>query len=462
MSRHSLNNGIHIPETPTRESMTRNLSHEEHLALFRSNIDQTSQSIQSPQVNLIQSPGLRRNENRRSTNSVSSVSHATQATVGTIATETSPFISQVINICNDVDKAANCIATEELVKKCIRNDIWTSNKFLSDLSIKAMKVENRDNPNSVLNILLNFTRKTDLSDLERLKFWKKYSGVVQQDLNNIKTICSRSIKDEIMTGKLVLKYYKFNRQTLTFLFSIKIGLKREHDEYETNTSATSDHNSDGEQENNNTLDDTMIRTLTIRKGPCPKKRKGMIHQLMNMAWNTRKIETVLESDNEDLIYVFYVTCVSRVVRKRKWNQCSQTKKLSAFVDPSDEAFAMLVLENNVSKWMDELRHGRTIGNEGRRKPLYTQGQQGRKWSKSGIIRFIELWKSCNEYRGRNREKKDQYNHIEKMIIRREKIWNDNSSRKRRKICLEDEAIIDEDFEEEQEMERCLQAMANGE
>ena len=49
-----------------------------------------------------------------------------------------------------------------------------------------------------------------------------------------------------------------------------------------------------------------------------------------------------------------------------------------------------------------------------------------------------------------------------MIIRREKIWNDNSSRKRRKICLEDEAIIDEDFEEEQEMERCLQAMANGE
>ena len=69
-----------------------------------------------------------------------------------------------------------------------------------------MKVENRDNPNSVLNILLNFTRKTNLTDLERLKFWKKYSGVVQQDLNNIKTICARSIKDEILAGKFILIY----------------------------------------------------------------------------------------------------------------------------------------------------------------------------------------------------------------------------------------------------------------
>ena len=210
MSTHCLNNDITIPQTPTREMTTRNLSHEQHLALYQTNTDQTSPLVQSPQININQSPGFRHNENRRSSNSVSSVSHATQATVlGTIGTENNPIILQVINICNDVDKADDCIATEELVKKCIRNDIWASNKFLSDLSIKAIKVENRDNPNSVLNILLNFTRKTNLTDLERLKFWKKYSGVVQQGLNNIKTICTRSIKDEIMAGKFILIYEIF-------------------------------------------------------------------------------------------------------------------------------------------------------------------------------------------------------------------------------------------------------------
>ena len=92
-----------------------------------------------------------------------------------------------------------------------------------------------------------------------------------------------------------------------------IGLKRERDEYETDTSANTDQNSDEEQDDRSIVDETMIRTLTIRKEPCPNKRKGMIHHLMNLAWNARKIETVLESENDDLIYVFYVTCVSRVV-----------------------------------------------------------------------------------------------------------------------------------------------------
>ena len=64
-----------------------------------------------------------------------------------------------------------------------------------------MQIENRDNPKSALNILINFTRKSELNDFDRLRFWKKYSGIVQQDLNNIKTICTRSIKEEIMSGK---------------------------------------------------------------------------------------------------------------------------------------------------------------------------------------------------------------------------------------------------------------------
>ena len=79
--------------------------------------------------------------------------------------------------------------------------------------------------------------------------------------------------------------------------------------------------------------------------------------------------------------------------------------------------------------------------------------------KDGIMRFIELWKHCNEYRSNNLIKKNRYLNIEEIIFNRERIWNENSSRKRRKVC-DDDTI--EDNEEENEMERILQAMVNGE
>ena len=153
--------------------------------------------------------------------------------------------------------------------------------------------------------------------------------------------------------------------------------------------------------------------------------------------------------------------MSRSVRKRKWNESSQKKKLSSCVDPSDEAFAMLVLENNVSKWMDELRNREVITGTSIRRTLYTQGKEGRRWSKDGIMRFIELWKHCNEYRSNNLIKKNRYLNIEEIIFNRERIWNENSSQKRRKVCEDDDHTV-EDNEEENEMERILQAMVNGE
>ena len=51
--------------------------------------------------------------------------------------------------------------------------------------------------------------------------------------------------------------------------------------------------------------------------------------------------------------------------------------------------SMLVLENNVSKWMDELHNGEVITGTSIRKTLYTQGLQRNKWSTDGIVRFIE-------------------------------------------------------------------------
>ena len=202
--------------------------------------------------------------------------------------------------------------------------------------------------------------------------------------------------------------------------------------------------------------------MTIRKGKCPEETKGIYHKLLSYAWHTRKIETILETGDDDLLYLFYVNCVSRSVRKRRWNEYSQKKPLRTFVDPSDEAFAMLVLENNVSKWMDELQNGEVYSGNSLRKSLYTEGQQGRKWSVDGMMRFIELWKVCNEYRGNDVQKKERYVYIEELISRREKIWNENSSRKRRKTCDDDDNETINDNDDESELERVLQAMVNGE
>ena len=200
MIRHNLTNPLSIPDSHENTDQTNVLSNQQQLELYAQQNTNVNDRICDDSISNTRSPSVQQNGTRLSTNSLSSISQQTHATIGTTVPYHGTCISKVINICNDIDTAENCIATDELVKKCVRNVIWNSNKFLSDLSIKAMKIENRDNPRSVLNILLDYTRKTELSNLDRLKFWKKYSVTVQQDLNNIKTICTRSIKEEIMSG----------------------------------------------------------------------------------------------------------------------------------------------------------------------------------------------------------------------------------------------------------------------
>ena len=61
-------------------------------------------------------------------------------------------------------------------------------------------------------------------------------------------------------------------------------MKHESEEYQEEISNSSDHDSGDDQEENNNLDDTIIRTFTIRKGARTNKRKGILHLcLMNLA-----------------------------------------------------------------------------------------------------------------------------------------------------------------------------------
>ena len=116
--------------------------------------------------------------------------------------DVSDAVVSIINISNDLDIEKKCDTTETMVKQCIRQKIWVNNKFLRDHTMKNMTITNRNNPNTILNLLLTSTRKTGLSDAHRFWFWKKYGNVVQKELNSLRTICTRNIKQQLMRGKL--------------------------------------------------------------------------------------------------------------------------------------------------------------------------------------------------------------------------------------------------------------------
>lgn len=89
--------------------------------------------------------------------------------------------------------------------------------------------------------------------------------------------------------------------------------------------------------------------------------------------------------------------VGCVVGRRVWKKNSDLVPLRLFVTASDEAFAMLVLENNAEKWIDEIENpGKS--RKDRSLSRYTEGikesTSPNKWGKEGIQRFLELFESC--------------------------------------------------------------------
>ena len=201
-----------------------------------------------------------------------------------------------------------------------------------------------------------------------------------------------------------------------------------------------------------------MRTLGIKKGKCPEDTKGIHHRLMKLAYLPRSIETIFDRLDEDLLYLFYTSCVSQSVGKRKWNQLVKSKPLSSYVSPADEAFAMLVLENNVPKWMNEVRFGKDNNSTYNYKTLYTEGKAGRKWNDTGKLRFLELLNHCKSYRVDD-ENRTTYGAIESMILKRERATaNTNNTYDENEDIISDDEVNANDNEA---VEAALLAVANG-
>src|SRR5207244_845227 len=108
---------------------------------------------------------------------------------------------------------------------------------------------------------------------------------------------------------------------------------------------------------------------------------------------------MLRSSNNLIYYDFIEFFLSAVVGKKKYKAKTCHYLLSSYASVSDEAFAILVLENNIDTWLDMAKRKITKGSNVPRK--FTNGgsskgevascQHNKGWLKQGLDRFNELF-----------------------------------------------------------------------
>ena len=208
----------------------------------------------------------------------------------------------------------------------------------------------------------------------------------------------------------------------------------------------------------------LLSVIKNKKGDKPIDC-GKYHRLMKLTWMPKSIENIHDIEDEEVLYLFYSECVSRAVGKRKWNKCSQVKNMGKFVTCSDEALAMILLENNLPKWMDEVRHDKILSRAEKRKTLYTEEDKTKGWTNRGLRRFMELCQACHNRRNGTDEKRAKWIEIEKFIMKREIQWNELSNRKRKRAeennDLNTREDDNEESDEEVDIENFMLAMACG-
>lgn len=112
----------------------------------------------------------------------------------------------------------------------------------------------------------------------------------------------------------------------------------------------------------------------------------------------------MRENNTNYAYTMFVTSIVPVVVGRyEWKQKAHKVHYSTFVTPSDEAFGMLLVENNYEAWVEIAQ----TGDKGDKKPKYTKhamnsGRYGG-WSTQGIRRYNELIRIVKEDRRKDKQ-----------------------------------------------------------
>ena len=153
---------------------------------------------------------------------------------------------------------------------------------------------------------------------------------------------------------------------------------------------SSTNNLQGSRSTDNSREDDNVRTSQQGTYRIKYSPKGLVHTLIGVA-RDRKIHLLYEVGTVKLVSVFVQHVLRYVVGLKIWKTYIKAdKKMREYVTSSNEAFAMLILENNAEKWYEEV-YEPDLDKKSRKKAIYSEVQnEGPGWSEASIERYIEI------------------------------------------------------------------------
>jgi len=173
-----------------------------------------------------------------------------------------------------------------------------------------------------------------------------------------------------------------------------------------------------------------------------------------------KSTTFLWMRSKPSFYKIFLRCfVKQVVGVFEWNDKIRNSSIShdKIFTPSDEAFALLLIENSEKRWLDIFKKNnyqvptpRKQSIDGKQKvvisdvkPRYTEGgikysnqeeSKSKGWSKEGIIRFNTLHQKVKDDRKKHPDFNKSFREEELQILENES-FNQSLPNKKRKIVV---------------------------
>lgn len=283
---------------------------------------------------------------------------------------------------------------------------------------------------TVVGKLLHYTKRDHLSYIDKFRFWRKYRDDVKLRIQNLKAETGKHIRQEVIQGKYYTMLIIVQLHSTSDLTSLHLFCNQKFSFHLVLKSEFQNQGDIDDAEDQNVLTDEHF-------GDIPNSSYGIAHKLMELAWK-KQIHTILTINTEgmdELVQFFYKKCVRNVVGKKTWNQNLECLSLKNFVTFSDEAYAMLYIESNVGKWMDEVRHPNKSRSQ-RKRSIYTESENGnRNWTDEGIRRFLELCGLCKRCRtdGEHAERMLQID----QIVRSREDGTGRGRKRRRELSTED-------------------------
>ncbi len=140
---------------------------------------------------------------------------------------------------------------------------------------------------------------------------------------------------------------------------------------------------------------------------------------------------VRDAEDPRVAYIFFDFFLPAVVGKKKYKNRVAYEPVSKIATVSDEALAMLLLENSWEKWEDELDKETT--DPSKLKPtkwtsMKSQGKRYCGWNQDGMIRFNELCDIVKKDRKKD-QMKEKDERVEYQYCKKKRKAADDKKRK---------------------------------